>query len=298
MTNTPVPNLVCCCRLTGCKWSGVDEPELGIELASEAYTGARKWLLALREVGVTCSEEIALEYELPASVSARAPQRELLHSASRSLQLTQPPRYSEALKAQHSAELLPDDIVFGACESFGACCQQLSRDAERCCYARGFTSARGLRALVRLLDGAAVAFLAANVATLNNFADVFLACAMFLLGIAATITLATSAYSEENANTKGSVRVGAKATPLGAFVANWGAALAIFVILGLHVTVTVHEEWSSFWALAVNWVGLLIQIYLIASLASAMVMGTAAKPEAARGSIGGSTSSSPTMDLV
>ena len=111
-------------------------------------------------MGVRCSEDIDLEYELPATVST--PQRELLHSASRTLQITQPPRYTEAIKGQASAEVLPDDIVFGACKSFGACCQQLSRDSERCCYRRGFTSARGLRALVRLLDGAAVACLAAT----------------------------------------------------------------------------------------------------------------------------------------
>ena len=239
-------------------------------------------------MGVRCSEDIDLEYELPATVST--PQRELLHSASRTLQITQPPRYTEAIKGQASAEVLPDDIVFGACKSFGACCQQLSRDSERCCYRRGFTSARGLRALVRLLDGAAVACLAANVSTLNNFADVLLACAMLFLGIAATVALATSAYSEENVETKGggSNRVGAKATPLGACVANWGAAIAIFIVLGLHVTITVHEEWSSLWALAVNWLGLLVQIYLIASLASAMAMGTAAQPESARGSTSGS----------
>ena len=194
-------------RLSGCKWSGAEEPDFGLELASETYAGAQQWLLALRQVGVTCSEDVDYQYELPRddrqTGRALTPPRALTRSASRALQIAQPQRYTGALRSQAADELLPDDIVFGACRNCGTCCLQLTRDSERCCYRRGFTSPRGLRALIRLIDGAAVACLCANVSTLNNFADVLLACAMLLLGTAATLAVLTVAYSECGHTTPG-----------------------------------------------------------------------------------------------
>lgn len=78
--------------------------------------------------------------------------------------------------------------------------------------------------------------------------------------------------------------------PLSSCVANWAATLAIFLILALHISIEIHDDnpnrtrWTSI-ALVVDACGLLVQVYLIAALGSAMAIGAAVQPPDERRSV-------------
>ena len=307
-------------RLTRCDWCGQrGEPDGGLELSTESYSGARQWLLALKLAGAEWDEDVQHEFELltapPQPPAVRtptqstapakrplpvgvAPPRILTRSASRALHGTRPPRYVSVADATAGAKA--DEALELALHNGGRCLDLLAFDALRCLQAPCdvCASAHGQRALVRLLDAAAIACVCANVISLHNFAEVLLSLAAALFAGAALVTRCADApvpapASHASADADADVPASASPPPVigtasgraahaqlsaSAQLAEWAATLAVLGALALHrvsetahSVAVAHRVWIAF-GLAANMAGLLVQLGVVASLATAMAL--------------------------
>ena len=277
-------------RLIRCQWSGQAEPDLGLELASESFSGAQKWLRSLRDAGAMCSEDVQQNYALPPLfIRYLTPPRELTRSASRVLHGVSPQRYSSRRHGGDDVE--PDDALHLACDNVGRCGEQLMADSVRCLVQprRQLTSAAGLRSIVRLIDALAIGCISANVLTLHNHADELLLIAAMLLAGAAVLA-ACAGRAEARAETlRDSPQLPHPPTATLAVrrlcstccascVSDGSHVFGLLVALLLHVSAEAHANWLLLELLA-NVVGLAVQIGVVVSLGTAMALGSVSDPE-------------------
>lgn len=285
-------------RLIQCEWNGQLEPDLGIEFATETFEVARQWLFALLEVGMTCTENIRRRYELslpPPPPPAQAPllhrmatfitpPRTLTRSATRALRAAIPaPRYAAARAPE--ADALADDVLRLALDDGGRCCILITRDSQHCCaHPRSFlATAAGRRSAVRLVDTAALVCVVVNILSLHNFADVLLVLAVVLLTGGAVLAQCTQCAQPPRSSAPASTACGgvsrcASGNAIAGIVAEGSAALSALSALLMHRAADAHDDWVLV-VMVANMLGLLLQLCLVVSLATAMALEATSRQE-------------------
>ena len=277
-------------RLIHCQWSGQAEPDLGLELASESFRDAQKWLRSLRDAGAICSEDLQQNYALPPRfIRYLTPPRELTRSASRVLHGVSPGRYNR--RRQGGDDVEPDDALHLACDNVGRCGEQLMADSVSCCVQpRGhLTSPAGLRAIVRLIDALSIGCISANVLSLHNHADELLLIAAMLLSAAAVVSAFASRAEARAETLRDSPQLPHPPTATLAVrrlcsnccascVSDGSHVFGLLVALLLHVSAEAHANWLLLELLA-NVVGLAVQVAVVVSLGTAMALGSATDTE-------------------